>query len=654
VTTKETETRDILRGLDQIREHLHIAANPSKCGILNLGIRDSPNTRYYIGAEEDANAVPIVNAYKYLGHTIDNRLIEEHTRREVLNEMEQELLDSVKERGNRVLRSKLSMPQKLRAFKWIAFGQIRFLAPSMPFSTKFLNDCTTQAKIVARRIGRLLPGALNEYMTLPIADGGLGIDDLKRAILFQRMKFWATTLSYASTASNVLIASNRLEAGLYGTPVKQGAQKLAENPNGTNIVEDWHPLETILYPERHANHPRFFGWKTIQDGNIFYIDRSGTTRDYPTRDRLYWFTSAQWAMDLQISVEFERTEIIATQLTRQERIEAVNAATRARRLEQMPSRPQYPPKTGLTIRFPDDNVPREYSAHANQENQRKSIKSFAARTRAFKSWQAQQTIQRFKEEWEQSRNKPPEERRLEYRFFASLSLDPDTRRRQLKPVADLLRFGRGRKMDKILAMVNKGRLQQLGNVRWNIINPDQSPFCPRTGCDNLETTGHLFGCLQTGVALTARHNAIQDLLVEAMTEQGWSDIIVDRAVVDDNRQRPDLTQAIKNGVCQVGEVTVSFETGTEIARQTKLRKYEVYMRDRVAQDYARNGLITRPDPALFIVGPLGTLDHDFMNNLAKYDITGRKATLLADKISKTVLNHSYGIWASRCMANFNR
>lgn len=220
----------------------------------------------------------------------------------------------------------------------------------------------------------------------------------------------------------------------------------------------------------------------------------------------------------------------------------------------------------------------------------------------------------------------------------------------LRPTANLIRHGHKVIPDKAITMMIKGRLQQLGNrVECNIYRRRNDPACPRPGCYIQESSCHIFNGNHLSSKTTQRHDAIQNSIVDAMKET-CTDILINKATLQSDRRRPDISHARLNdtSIVQVGEISCPFDTRLQQTYQFKKQKYELnWIPDRATQ-LEPQGLSIKPNLAVFIVGSLGLIHQDIYKELKKYNIVGKQANMLCNNLAITSLKHSYAIWKERC------
>jgi hypothetical protein len=236
-------------------------------------------------------------------------------------------------------------------------------------------------------------------------------------------------------------------------------------------------------------------------------------------------------------------------------------------------------------------------------------------------------------------------------FFRSMPQNTKQRRLRLKPMADAIHHSPLYMKNRLVTMILKGRLQLLGNeIYHRVYKQHRTGRCPRDDCTQKESTKHIFNAINhTDNQVTERHNAVQHLLVQEL-QNTHHNIITDKAVLLQNRQRPDISHAVLNDTnkVQIGEFTVCFDTLITARRAEKQRKYEQQWIPDYQQQLRPQGLQVQPKLATFVVGSLGTIDDEIFKNLALYNIKGSKAKELAAKMAMTAARHSQKIWNLRC------
>jgi hypothetical protein len=247
--------------------------------------------------------------------------------------------------------------------------------------------------------------------------------------------------------------------------------------------------------------------------------------------------------------------------------------------------------------------------------------------------------------------------------WRDLDKNKTIRRKQLAPIAQIIRYGRGFLSDKQISMLLKGRLNLLGNALYSkIYQTGISPSCPSLTCEKDEWTSHIFsGCLRHG--RTTRHNDVQDIIVKAIGKTCHDDLIVDKAILrrEGDKRRPDITYAkLKDtNKIQIGEITCPFDSNIQAKRELKKKKYEGDWIPLLEESKGSQSLSTelpnlkstdqiQPDLAVFAVGALGTLDSEFYTHLGRYNVTGSTATNIGTEVAIASIRGSCRIWAQRC------
>jgi hypothetical protein len=569
--------------------------------------------------------IPWVKEYKYLGHLIHEDMAKPALRKAFFKRVEAEELKKIKDNMDIIVQCNLNSIQKLTALKWIALGRVRFLSIATPFNNKFFTQIDTLLRQSARKILKLPPGTMRDFFHIPVADGGLGIACTQQAILTQRIKFLMNTLSNPSSCRDILIASiyteaqfNAIEVVGPGVPghVDRFETKHRAINQITGVLFDYHiPLKYC-----------FFGWWPQSDPvkREFYYTRNPTYTSPITLHYPYWLQFANLAAqhNIELKLPYEYDETIPQECFK---FSPVN------------------PPLGLCIKRGD--MPWErMGTHASK----KESLRISSKIRSIKDTMQEERFKRFAD--------PPHCKGQQSKLWRTLDPDKKKRRIQLSAIALIIRNNFCNLGDRQITTLLKGRLRLLGNaVCKRIYNIRQSDKCPRPGCNELEWTSHIFsGCRQTEGGWIRRHNNAQDLLA-AKLQETCKDIVIDKAILraHGEKRRPDISEAtlLSTDHIQVGELTFCWDTTIPEKRNLKRRKYEPEWIPTLAQTRQKQVL---PELAVFVIGALGTIDMDFLDNLKKYDITGSSAKKLAIDMAIKTIRGSYSIWVSRCLAKWNR
>ena len=241
------------------------------------------------------------------------------------------------------------------------------------------------------------------------------------------------------------------------------------------------------------------------------------------------------------------------------------------------------------------------------------------------------------------------------------------RRKQLKPVADILRDRSKYIPDNAIRLMLKTRLSVIGNKAYHhVYKMKVSPNCPRPGCEEEESPLHIFNdCPFALSQMRARHDAVQDILVREIKKHCHGDsLAIDAVVLNSNhecqdRRRPDISFAklVKGDRVQIGEFKVPFVSNIMKNYIEAKKKYED-----ASQEYPIGWIPAlmeqhpleniRPDLATFVVGSMGIIHPELANEIEKYNIKTPK-TVIADMVCAAIRG-SHKIWMSRNDCKWNR
>ena len=162
-----------------------------------------------------------------------------------------------------------------------------------------------------------------------------------------------------------------------------------------------------------------------------------------------------------------------------------------------------------------------------------------------------------------------------------------------------------------------------------------------------ETLGHVLnGCKELSRLHTHRHNAVQNLLVEAIPPDRIADIQVDK-VCDHHRdmsgslQRPDIVITANDGNVTVIDVAcpyVNCNRSLQVSADKKIRKYELLctnIKHRTGKEV---------DLYPFIIGSLGSYHTPNDALLRHLGISPRAQTVLRKKVVLAAIKGSHEVW----------
>jgi hypothetical protein len=237
------------------------------------------------------------------------------------------------------------------------------------------------------------------------------------------------------------------------------------------------------------------------------------------------------------------------------------------------------------------------------------------------------------------------------KVFQNLSPVKSIRRFQLFPIANLIRVYNKFHGDKFIQFILKARMNLLGNaVNRYVFKMDVSSTCPKPGCNEDEWTSHITSaCRQSLTLYTTRHNTVLNKIKEKL-EYRCSELVIDRATLTGNRQRPDISLARfkNNNTIQIGEVTCVYDAKLQEKREFKIIKYDQWIRD-----FKQLHPETNPKLAVFVCGVLGTLDEKIIENLQLLQFTKADATKFAYILANYSMYKTYSVWIERCKVKWN-
>jgi hypothetical protein len=424
----------------------------------------------------------------------------------------QRSLKFIEERLQLILKSSLSSAQKMTAMKWMAFGRVRFLSAAMPFTKIFIDECTMMLKETVRKIFRLPQGTLRAFFYTQIQDGGLGLPDLWESLTLQKIRFWSDCMSRINVIQQVLSISVFQEARYLKIPIEDKPV-----PKGFCQWMCVAPVERYSY---------FFNWETVDHDK----DQSSFLYKRHSPGRWYWFTQAPHLLKMKLSICFTDARYGATE----------------RQGIRMPSK-------GLLLAHPC--------------YQRAAFQNTAINGKVVDGLLQKMKTSMLDEKFKELLRIPTDKELREHPMtgfqgdlWRSLHMTATKRRQQLKPGADLLRHWKPSMSDNTVNLMVKARLNLLGNALYSrVYKMNQGPTCPRIGCHDLEWTRHIFnGCVSTTPQWLTRHNAVQDIFVQA-TQEYCSDLTIDQATLHRDNRRPDISHAKVGDMIQIGEFTVPFD-----------------------------------------------------------------------------------------------
>jgi hypothetical protein len=607
--------------LGRIKDVFHLQANAAKCGILPLSysaVKSIPPI--WIGENTPSNRVPVVQEYKYLGHTVHSHLAHWQHRSTVIEQYEKQELKSLNALLKTIKKCQLSNVQKLRMLKWMGFGRIRFLAAATSFRISFLKTCNTRVKEIAREIFKLPPGTEVAFFHSDIQDGGLGMPDLCESLTLQRLRFWTELVSQDSLIKDIAVVSVYGEAEHLQIPLY--------DPHFPNVRRGEAFTRWTWIVDKNKQGPWFFGWLVSNPEAPAYAHV-----DKECQGLWYWYEAAKPFLKMKLSAAFS-----------DENIKKHHNPKGLMRFAPVIQERIRTPETGLKVRHS--------LLHNNNWLLMRGPSRFARLKSLISSVRDLQAANQFAT-LTKPVNDPEGMKGFQGDIFRTLSTIKSERRRQLKPTADLIRFWNRNVSDKMIILMLKSRLQLIGNALYSRIYKNrQQGLCPRPGCLDKEWTNHIFnGCKMATSQFKARHDAVQDVLVEALKKTA-TNVIVDKATLENDRHRPDISHAEVEGRIQIGEFTVPYDKDLVVRRQGKIDKYRNWIRQ-----YSNSVNCTKPvnqTLAVFVIGSLGTLDTQLFNNLKLYGIKDKEATKVASEMAYAALKGSYKIWVSRCKEKWKR
>jgi hypothetical protein len=248
-------------------------------------------------------------------------------------------------------------------------------------------------------------------------------------------------------------------------------------------------------------------------------------------------------------------------------------------------------------------------------------------------------------------------------IWRSLDENPKIRQEQLKHGVKITQHRVNGVPDKIVTTILKARLNLLGNALYaNVYKMRNSDICPNPHCYDKEYTRHIFSsCKQMLSMMTIRHNAIQKVIKDAISEtctNVHTDIAVLRHAQDENNvdiRRPDISHAELKGkrVCQIGEITVPFDSNLKVRREGKKQKYEADWIPKRKEDL-KDTLKVSDKLATFVIGALGIADTEIKQSFKMYLVSGKVAERAIGKMVVEAMKGSYNIWRVRCKNKWSR
>jgi hypothetical protein len=206
-----------------------------------------------------------------------------------------------------------------------------------------------------------------------------------------------------------------------------------------------------------------------------------------------------------------------------------------------------------------------------------------------------------------------------------------------------LRSGENTRL-KDWCFVHRGRLNVLplrGALRGSVTPEDRSCRICR---EATETLIHVLNqCLAHRQLRIARHNRIQDLLIEYLPES-W-EITVDKSVPGTNRSlRPDIiARGGPAGRTFILDITVPFENRHQAFRAARAVKIEKYS-ELANQIRVQEGYKTEVRLGAIIVGALGAWDNKNDPILSNLGINPRRIPALRKKMCSAAIAYSTDIY----------
>jgi hypothetical protein len=462
------------------------------------------------------------------------------------------------------------------------------------------------ARNTTRKIFRLPLGSIVNIFHTRVCDGGFGLPILSQSIAIQRLKFWCTCLCRESDIKDLFINSLLAEA-IY-----------------SDIYIDPRYLKPIIghkfglnYNKNVRNDHVFFFMKTnvSTSGNIAFA-RNTNAKDSGILTKSYWKCNLALFYKLNIAFVADHVNSILDVRTAKDVIE-----------------------TGLALKHTESIGDTIWLSTHQSKEQLDILKRTLFKMKSFFKDQA----------FDELRNG---NKQFQVHVFGNLSQNVRVRRFQLKPIADLIQHYSQYHSDKFIQFVMKARLNLHGNAVYkHIYNIRDCDKCPRAGCNQQEWTKHIVSSCNSALnQYKKRHDVVLKKLEEEIKEY-CSELIIDTATLPESRERPDISLArLKTtNKIQIGEVTIPFDNLIDVKRQFKIDKYKNWI-ERFKEQHPE----TQPTLATIVIGALGTLDAEILNNLCLLGIPKDRTKKFAVYLANQVLYKTHSIWISRCNAKWRR
>ena len=585
-----------------IQNKLFITVNPKKSAVMASFFYPHEYNQQKIAIGDysmESNRIPLVREYIYLGLLLQQDIFNNNSRSRYFESLECRELTFMQKRIDIIHKSKLAVSQKLRLLKWILYGRIKYLCPSVQFSSQFLDNCDKLARNAVRTIFKLSPGTITNIFHVEVQDGGFGLPILSKTIALQRLKFWSSILSRDGEVKDLMINSIIAEA-YYSNLLCKGMKK---------SIFNMFSIQTNINIPSQSN---FLIFKSRLINNILQFCKLGTP-DSRALNVSYWLLNMRMFYDLNMSVSLN---VVSNLLDVESIKDSIN--------------------TGLKFNHPGTDLGLTMFSTSKSKIQLQFLESKLNKIkRYFKDQSYSELLSKG----------------FQAKLYQNLSSSKRMRRFQLYPVANLIRNYNKFHGDKFIQFILRARLNQVGNaVKKYIYKMDVSSKCPRIGCNEDEWTSHITsGCRMALHLYTIRHNTIL-YKIEEKIQDLCSELIIDKATLRGNRSRPDISLArFKNdNSIQIGEVTVVFDQNIQEKREFKINKYVSWL-----QQFKTLHPTTNSTLAVFCFGVLGTLDEEIINNLKLLQLSKDKSTKFAYYLANYAMYKTYSVWVSRCKANFN-
>ena len=583
------EIQRMCKILIAIKKHMLFDINAGKSAIMS-SIPISPNVynsfAFFVDDQilDKTTQIPLVKNYKYHGITLHEDLFNNKTRIKAFNRIEETELQLIKQKIQIITNSKLAAVQKLKVIKWISYGRIKYLCPAFAFRNKFLQRIDTLIRKSVRRIFSLPNGSTNDFFYMCIQDGGLGLPKIKESITTQRTKFWCSIMSKEGLSKEIFLIS-QISEGYYSN--------LKMNPRMIpDAIKNEDRINPFVMNTTSASKFLIFTTTTTKiDGKIEFA-RCNNLGKLLTNS--YWRISANQCLQQKFKIHLSDLG---------KRIK-ITFLPKAIYLES----PQ--PKKELNKFTLSVN---KYWIDAHYEDFINHVHTIGLQTRIYDNVNKRKVKRRF----------------------------------QLSAIAKLLSYYSANNSDSFVKFMLKARLGLIGNAVYHYIyNIRSNAKCGRFFCNQDEWPKHIVSsCPKALNQFKKRHDTILDQIIVQIADNCDGEIITDKNTLNGNNLRPDISFAkLKNGNIQIGEVTVCYDTLINQKREFKKQKYETNW----IPFFKLQNPTTNPELATFVIGALGTIDSEIIENLQKYDLSKKQAQKLSQKLASYAMHETYNIWISRC------